>query len=239
MSWRREYISRVEQSRNDNARLLDCMAAMANELEFEYVSCGLRVVLPVPQPSMAVFGNFPDSWHKTYIEKGFVSHDPTFQHGLNSSLPMVWEERWTNDTKPFWDEAARHGLRYGWTVAMRPVSGCIGTFSFARSQNSISVRELDEKEPRMLWNAHAVLASVSKQSLEQLIPEHNRSLSRREKEVMRLTAEGKTASDIGTILFLTERTINFHVANVMAKLGATNKIQAAIKAVMLGMLSGN
>jgi len=53
---------------------------------------------------------------------------------------------------------------------------------------------------------------------------------------LRWTAEGKTAYEISHILNVSERTVNFHVNNVVDKLGASNKTQAAVKAAILGML---
>lgn len=61
-------------------------------------------------------------------------------------------------------------------------------------------------------------------------------LSTRETEVLRWSAEGKTAEDIGTILHLKERTVNFHIGNAIKKLGATNKTSAVVQAVLSGAL---
>lgn len=61
-------------------------------------------------------------------------------------------------------------------------------------------------------------------------------LSIRETEVLRWSAEGKTAEDIGRILHLSERTINFHIANAIRKMGASNKISAVVQAVLRGAL---
>jgi LuxR family transcriptional regulator len=64
----------------------------------------------------------------------------------------------------------------------------------------------------------------------------NLYLTNREKEVLRWTAEGKTSAEIAQILGVTERTVNFHLCNSMQKLNVNNKISAAIRAVMLGIL---
>jgi DNA-binding CsgD family transcriptional regulator len=61
-------------------------------------------------------------------------------------------------------------------------------------------------------------------------------LTRRELEVLRWTAEGKTAFEISVIVGLSERTVNFHIHRVLAKLEATNKTQAAVKAAVMGLL---
>lgn len=61
-------------------------------------------------------------------------------------------------------------------------------------------------------------------------------LSERECEVLRWAAAGKTSCEIGMILGVTERTVNFHVASVISKLNASNKTHAAVKAVLLGII---
>ncbi|MGG1945977.1 helix-turn-helix transcriptional regulator [Trinickia sp. NRRL B-1857] len=61
-------------------------------------------------------------------------------------------------------------------------------------------------------------------------------LSNRECEVLRWAAEGKTSYEIGMILGLTERTINFHIARSIVKLGASNKTNAVVKAMQRGLI---
>jgi LuxR family transcriptional regulator len=69
-----------------------------------------------------------------------------------------------------------------------------------------------------------------------LMPEAKAQLTDREIEVLRWTADGKTASEIADILNISERTANFHIANVITKLNAPNKTAAVIRAGLLGML---
>jgi LuxR family transcriptional regulator len=53
---------------------------------------------------------------------------------------------------------------------------------------------------------------------------------------LRWTADGKTSSEVGEILYISERTVNFHVNNALIKLGAANKTAGVIKAAALGFL---
>ena len=55
-------------------------------------------------------------------------------------------------------------------------------------------------------------------------------LNDREVEVLTWVARGKTSVEIGQIIGLTKRTIDFHIDNARAKLGATTRTEAAIKA---------
>jgi len=63
-----------------------------------------------------------------------------------------------------------------------------------------------------------------------------RLLTTRELTVLRWTAAGKTSAEIGIILGISTRTVNFHITTVLTKLDAVNKTQAVVKAVMLGLL---
>jgi DNA-binding CsgD family transcriptional regulator len=54
-------------------------------------------------------------------------------------------------------------------------------------------------------------------------------LTDREGECLHLVAQGKTDSEIGSILHISPRTVRFHVGNAKAKLGVTTRIQAIAK----------
>ncbi|MFQ5880619.1 MAG: response regulator, partial [Dehalococcoidia bacterium] len=61
-------------------------------------------------------------------------------------------------------------------------------------------------------------------------------LTSRELEVLRLLAQGNTNKEIGEALYLAEITIKKHVQNIMAKLKASDRTQAAVKAYRHGLL---
>ena len=61
-------------------------------------------------------------------------------------------------------------------------------------------------------------------------------LSERELAVLRLLAEGGSNREIAAALFLAEGTVKNHVSNVLAKLGARDRTQAALRARALGLL---
>lgn len=54
-------------------------------------------------------------------------------------------------------------------------------------------------------------------------------LTEREREVVRLVAQGLTNKEIATSLFITEKTVEGHVSNLLRKLDATNRVQAATR----------
>jgi DNA-binding NarL/FixJ family response regulator len=62
------------------------------------------------------------------------------------------------------------------------------------------------------------------------------TLSEREREVLRLVADGLPTKQIASSLSISERTVKFHVNSIFHKLGADNRAQAVALAVQRGLL---
>ena len=56
------------------------------------------------------------------------------------------------------------------------------------------------------------------------------ALNEREVEVLTWASRGKTSAEIAKILDLTKRTVDFHIDNARAKLGAATRTEAVLKA---------
>ena len=56
-------------------------------------------------------------------------------------------------------------------------------------------------------------------------------LTEREKDVLRLLGQGMSNKEIGSTLFITERTARTYVSNILGKLGLASRTQAALYAV--------
>ena len=64
------------------------------------------------------------------------------------------------------------------------------------------------------------------------------SLTPREGEVLRLVAAGFTNPQIASALFVSRKTAEHHVSNILAKLGVASRTEAATAAVRLGLAAG-
>ncbi len=61
-------------------------------------------------------------------------------------------------------------------------------------------------------------------------------LTAREFEILGLVADGHRSKDAADILFVSKRTVDFHIANVFRKLGVKNRLRAISAARRLGVL---
>jgi DNA-binding NarL/FixJ family response regulator len=61
-------------------------------------------------------------------------------------------------------------------------------------------------------------------------------LSEREREILKLLAEGLTNKEIGCRLIIAENTVKNHLKNILAKLHLRNRVQAAALALKEGLL---
>ena len=66
--------------------------------------------------------------------------------------------------------------------------------------------------------------------------EQTEPLTPRELEVLALISEGLHNSEIAGRLFVTERTVKFHVSSILAKLGADNRTEAVALAARRGLI---
>jgi DNA-binding NarL/FixJ family response regulator len=65
-------------------------------------------------------------------------------------------------------------------------------------------------------------------------------LTARERQVLELVARGWDNAHIGSVLFISPRTVKNHIASILEKLGVQNRVQAAVCAVRHGLVdSGN
>jgi DNA-binding NarL/FixJ family response regulator len=63
-----------------------------------------------------------------------------------------------------------------------------------------------------------------------------RLLTPRELEVLHLVARGETDQSIADRLYLSRRTVNSHVSNILAKLDVPSRTAAVIAAARIGLL---
>jgi len=64
------------------------------------------------------------------------------------------------------------------------------------------------------------------------------SLTKRQVEILRLLADGKTTAEISSELGLSQTTVRNYIANLLAAMGVHNRLQAVVAAAKAGLLDG-
>jgi LuxR family quorum-sensing system transcriptional regulator SolR len=215
--------------------VFDTLVSLARQLDFEFCAYGLCLPTPCSRPTTISISNYPSDWQARYREQGYFYVDPTVQHCLRSVAPVTWTDELFASTPQLRAEARAHGLTHGWTQSSRSVDGATGMLSLARSQTPLSPDEVEEKRFRMTWLAHVAHSEMSRRLIAKIMPGSGARLTPREIEVLRWTADGKTASEICSILNISKSTVAFHISNAMDKLEVTNKTAASVRAAVLGL----
>lgn len=84
------------------------------------------------------------------------------------------------------------------------------------------------------WFSQPIVDRLAQLNSEESIQPNEPALTRREWEVLRLLAGGKTNREIAQELDIRPRTVAFHMENLLTKLGVSNRVQAVTKAVQCG-----
>jgi LuxR family transcriptional regulator, quorum-sensing system regulator SolR len=215
------------------------MDKFAKQMGFEHFVYALTINAPSLKTQHYLLNGFPQGWYERYIARGYFNVDPIIQHAKSSTLPAIWTEDRFHDSKSaqFWEEAHSFGLSCGLSFAVHEQPGVTGVFSLARDrQLDLQALDMAALIGRAQMFASMLHHAVTRIDLPRLIPAQAVVLTPRERECLRWSADGKTAWEIGQILNIAERTVVFHVNNVVQKLSATNKTQAIVRAVALNLL---
>jgi two-component system, NarL family, response regulator DegU len=80
-------------------------------------------------------------------------------------------------------------------------------------------------------------AAVTKEAGVKYVHSDNSPLTRREAEVLRLMAEGKSNKMIGEFLYISEKTVKNHVSSILQKMEVDDRTQAVIIAIKNGWVT--
>jgi DNA-binding CsgD family transcriptional regulator len=202
-----------------------------------------RDPLAKPREEDVIFlTNVPVGWTDHYLEENYQDDDPIIKECLTQRLPVSWTEKRKAQTRSSREaavlaDAFDFGIRRGFTV---PIHGPAGELGIMSLYSDLSDREFLKSTDVGRYEIHTVSmylhdaiqkALAVNEDIPKPIP-----LTEREVEILQWTAIGKTAWEIGSILKISERTVNFHLQNLMGKLGVHNKTHAAAKAMSFGLI---
>jgi len=232
-AWRRDMLYRFQ-----SAAAEDVYSLLQQQIQWlEYYFCSLCIRHPVPftRPKISLHATYPASWLKHYQSENYFAIDPVlktdnYQHGC-----VNWSDDLFSEALNLWDAARDHGLRGGITQCAVLPNRATGFLSVASQYAHNKKVSDDETELRL-----RTLIELSTEALlrlnDELVASPEMKFSKRELEILKWTAEGKTSAEIAIILSISENTVNFHQKNMQRKFNAPNKTQIACYAVAIGLI---
>ncbi len=193
-----------------------------------------------PRSELLLFDSRVESWWQEYRQDHNRYRDDPVRRALRrTTAPVVWStlvrggqiER-TDDE--LWETVRRNGIRAGLSIPLRdPLRQQHGSLAFV---GFCSSRLFDE-----WWQdlSHEIVGCVHLFH-QGLIEEKGRhraaQLSPREKQCLTYVARGMSSKEIARSLGLSPRTVDLHIARAAKRLGAANRIEAAVTALRGGQL---
>lgn len=225
-----------------SAEQIEGKAALCDAFQGLLRSLGFRSVLAARLPSSGqiaesaiLLNTFPETWSKEYLSTGFLQADPVLAEMLKRYKAVAWADvvdarELTAIERSIFHLAVRHGFDCGYAVPMFELSGHNGFVSVAGTSVEISdvVRWAVDQAATQFY--HRICA------LERRRVPADVQLTDREIEVLRWIATGKSDWQIGQILDISAKTVNYHVENVKRKFDVATRMQAVVKAIRLGKL---
>lgn len=203
-------------------------------LGFDYFI--FRMITPSAQGKVggSVLTNVPPEIMKPYEGENRVEDNPIIRHCRTSLLPIIW----SSESCPRLIELTQKKTgNYAWTQALHDRTGVASLITVIQANNEISDQDVVDKGRDVMWLCSKLHTSFMESYLSD--PSTTNSppkVTERELEILNLHGKGKTASEISIILYISSRTVNFHLNNIYRKLGAKGNKQALVYAAKLGII---
>ncbi|WP_174508141.1 transcriptional regulator SdiA [Klebsiella oxytoca] len=233
-SWRREMLQQF-QSFSCGEEVYNLLQQQTEGLEYDYFALCVRHPVPFTRPRITLQSTYPQAWMSHYQAENFFAIDPVLraENFLRGHLP--WNDSLFRDTPELWNGARDHGLLKGVTQCLTLPNHAQGFLSVSGQQRGAGPYPDDEQEMRLRMLIELSLLTLLRLEDEMVMPPEMK-FSRRELEILKWTAEGKTSAEVAIILSISENTVNFHQKNMQRKFNAPNKTQIACYAVATGLI---
>jgi len=188
------------------------------------------------QPLEILSAELPAGYADLYQLRKWERVDPVLRQSRVAKQPFAWssvvgQAGESPEETRFFAECQSIGVHGGVTMPFHHPDGRTHVMS-------VSLRSGVQPDPRRIpylyalaaqtWIRHCAL--VSGGAATQI------HLTGRERECLVWAKDGKTNWEISQILSVAERTIEFHMGNVMQKLNATNRVTAIVIALQEGLI---
>ena len=185
--------------------------------------------------NLATISSWPPELISDYDRLGLARNSPILDQLRKQITPLVFEVDQVNNSRPGEEPAnaaelfGRFDLTMGVYFPVHDRHALRHAVSFMGNRDPLSVEELSTLSLFSIM----LIEQISKIS----VADHAAKsvLNEREVEILKWTAEGKTSPEIARITGLSEHTVNHYATIATKKLGCSNRTQAGVYAIRLGL----
>lgn len=216
--------------------LRDIATQITRELGFQWFA-----YLRINGGSPELVSSYPDSFAQLYVTQRLNDEDPIIRYARTIRTPFFWGDSddascrlSANDR--FAREAAKHGIRNGLAIPIYAGHSKFAALVFAgkrakcpsRSEIQASLEAIHLTALQLHARFTMVLSSTNLAGI--------RPLTFRQRQCLTWSARGKTMSETGTILGISERTVMYHLQDARSRLGAQTITQAVVEAIRINQI---
>jgi DNA-binding CsgD family transcriptional regulator len=185
-----------------------------------------------------MFGTLPGATLQLFVQPADDKTDPVQQHLARSCLPLSWqvEQLCLLHGGQIYPLLKTMGITQGMSVALHTRQSVNRLDFYSNAAPSAALPAGAQADALLLG---LYLQETAESLWRKATPNQESLLSARELECLRWSADGKTSSEIGLILGISQRTVYFHMKNVAMKLGVYSTRHAISRAVMMGIIKPN
>lgn len=193
------------------------------------------------RPPEFYLNEWPEEWLRAYVEMDFVAADPIVMSALRSPYPVVLSE--LMQSRPLAPKSRRlyevmitdFPWRDSIAVPVHGLNGEVGIVGLAAERLDLSRHQQIALHILAIQAFQKARLLAGKDQPAMPAKEWD-GLTDRERECLRLVADGKSDSQIGDLIGTSSRTAHFHVERAKKKLGASTRAQAVARAIRLGLI---
>ena len=213
------------------------MIDFANDLDFGLISGVLAVERRSPGSKTEYFsvGNTPAEFLAAQVDPENAKRDPVHRHVMSNAAPLIYDQSLYAKAKAgdLWEMQAPFGYRTGLAVSVHMPG-------YRRFLLGVDRHEALPSDPiklnRMIADLQLLAVHAQDAAARLLVPSDKPKLPARQLEILKLTMEGKSAWVVGSLLGISENTVNYHMKQLFKLLDVSTKHQAVLRAMELGLL---
>ena len=191
-----------------------------------------------------IISNFPREYCERYCAEKLYLIDSVIETARHRVTPFPWDTKITmgENKQNIFDIAKHYRITTGYTFVVHDHFGNMGTLhicnhSYDTETFNRHIMEHREHLQMQLITCHEQFVAHFGAAGFMFARNLHNPLSEREGEVLHWASIGKTYEEIAVILNISERTVKFHMRNVVSKLKAVNAKHAIKKASDMHLLT--